>query len=73
MRWLVRHTQKGEKMGRENKDGPKCPKCGEYHKELEPIKYRCPQCDDEMFDCCCAGVNTRCCDCENGEDDDEDS
>lgn len=47
----------------------KCPKCGTEQENAR--LYTCPECNEEMFDCCIAGNNVKCFDCEDAEEEEE--
>ncbi len=41
-----------------------CPMCGLEHVDVKPAVYECPRCGGEGFDCCVAGKNCLCVNCE---------
>jgi hypothetical protein len=44
-----------------------CPMCGDERKSNDAHEYQCPRCGGYGFDCCVAGNNCICVNCE--EDD----
>jgi hypothetical protein len=44
-----------------------CPYCGDEEREDGEPVYECPECGREGFDCCVAGNNCLCNECEAGE------
>lgn len=45
----------------------RCPRCGEW--QDDPAVYKCLECGEELFDCCIAGSNTKCFQCEEKDND----
>lgn len=43
-----------------------CPACGLVRPLDDAHVYECPQCGKEAFDCCIAGTNVLCFECEEG-------
>lgn len=42
----------------------KCPGCGAFHEDDDPREYECPKCGKVAFDCCIAGSNCICFECD---------